>query len=173
MGELPTKNENFQECTLLWDALEIDTTNVIEYNPGTIFVANRARYKDVEFCVSNNIKTFELKNTNYTADILSHSEDKICGFTKDLGAGKISVTGFVPEVFLSISRQFAREYFGKQSQDGIFVYERRDGDRSLFTVCSMLEEPEDVVINGKTFTVPPRRGTFITKDGDAYKQWEN
>lgn len=172
LRHIPKKTEGFKDCTILWDALEIEDVEIKKYNPDILYVVNRAKYNDIEFCVCDEIRTYKMKNDDHSVDLTAHPDDKMCGFTKNIGKGKISVIGFIPQVFMSASRDFAREYFNKKSQDGIHIYERKNGDKSLFTVCNMFENPGEVIIGDNKFDIPPRKGTFIIKSGNEYKVWE-
>jgi hypothetical protein len=169
---IPTRNENLDECTILYDAIGIEDTDIIKYNPSTLFVVNKAKYKDLDFCVCDDLWTYELNTDDFTTDVYSTPDNKICGFTRNIGKGKISVLGWVPQVFMHVSRDFARQYFGKESQDGLLIYERKDGENSLFTVCNMLDEPGRVEIGGREYYVAPRHATFITKQGNTYIKQE-
>ena len=171
LKQIPLKNENLQECKILWNSLEIAKEDYFPKGKG-FFEVNRVRYKDYELCVPGDLRIYEFKDKSYNTDIVSYPDDRGCGFTRNVGRGKISVIGFIPRVFMDISRNFARDYFGKESRNGILVYERRNNDFSLFTVCNLLEKKERVEINGKGFSLPPRQGTFIIKEGENYKVWK-
>jgi beta-galactosidase len=169
---IPTQDEDFNPCRILYDAIGIKNIDVIKYNPETAYVVNRAQYGDFEFCICDDLWTYDLYDEEYTTDLLSYPNKKVCGFTKNIGKGKISLLGFVPQVFMHASREFARRYFGKRSVDGLLVYERTIGQKSLYTVCNMLDEVQELEYGDTKYSFAPRHATFITRDTHTYTLWD-
>ncbi|MCK4532353.1 beta-galactosidase [bacterium] len=170
LNQVPLKDENLGECKMLYDALKIARLDSIPKGKG-FFEINRVGYKNYDFCVYDDLQIYEFNDRDYIQDMTSFSSGRICGFTRNVGGGKISVVGFVPRVFLDVSRNFARDYFEKKSRDGILVYERKNKDFSLFTACNLSEKEEKIEMNQKQFILPPRRATFIVKKGENYEKW--
>lgn len=171
LKQIPDKNEDFNDCTYLRDALNISKVDVIKKGK-PYFDVTRARYKGYDYCIYSDINTYEFSDGQAEHDIMSVLGPKVCGFTRRTGKGKISVIGYIPQIFMDVSRKFARDYFGKDSRDGILIYERRNKEESLFTVLNMHDETEQVEIGGKVFSVPPRKGSFIIKRENEYSIWE-
>ena len=167
---VPTQDEELNSCSLLKGALNLRSIeNVLK--PASFFGNNKVQYKNYHFPINNSIETYIFnKKDDVKIDLRLLGADtlkdtgQICGFTKNVGKGKISVIGFVPRVFLDISRKFARDYFNKKSADKIFIFERRKNKFSLFTVCNFHEQEKMVKINNKRFRVPPRDAIFVVEN---------
>lgn len=159
---VPTRDEELNHCPILWDALGLKCSKTVLKPPG-FFGTNKIRYKNYYFPVNSDVEVFDFNNEDkLKADLRLLKTNEICGFTKSIGKGKISVIGFVPRVFMDISRKFARDYFNKKSEDKIFIFERKNGNFSLFTICNFYERERKVKIKEKEFRVPPRDAIFVT-----------
>jgi len=173
---VPRQDERLKRCRILWDALNIKGTKSI-LKPAGIFETNKVQYKNYYFPVYSDVEVYNfddkdgievdlrLHKTNSSKPLRAETDAaQICGFTKSVGEGKISVIGFIPRVFLDISRKFARDYFNKKSIDKIFIFERRKKDFSLFTICNFYRQEKRVRIRKKEFCIPPRDAIFVVID---------
>ncbi len=158
---VPIQDENFNFCKVLWNALNLKNTKIIS-KPTGLFETKKVKYKDYYFPVYDNIEVYNFKSMDdVKIDLRLLDTNEICGFTKKVGKGKISVVGFIPRVFLDISRKFARDYFNKNSKDKILVFERRKEKFSLFTICNFYEQEKIVKIKNKKYRIPPRDAIFV------------
>ena len=171
LKQIPSKNEDFNDCTFIQDTLKISRVDVIKKGK-PYFDVTRVRHNGYDYCVYSDINTFEFFDGQAENDIVSAAGRKVCGFTRNAGRGKISVIGYIPQIFMDVSRKFARDYFKKNSRDGILIYERRNMEESLFTILNMHDETEQIEFGGKTFYLPPRRGSFIIKKENEYSIWK-
>jgi len=163
LQNIPVQDANFQDCKILWEILNIKESKTL-FKPSGTFEALKVKYKDYYFPIYGDVEIYKFNSTDdIEIDLRMQETDEICGFTKKVGKGKISVIGFVPRVFLDISRKFARDYFNKKSEDKILIYERANKNFTLYTVYNLYEKEKVIKIKNKKYTVPPRDAIFVVE----------
>ncbi|MBN1622316.1 MAG: beta-galactosidase [Endomicrobiales bacterium] len=171
LNNIPKKDEEFNDCRLIWDVLKLKEIKNMPKGKG-VFEVNKLRYKNLDFVVCDDVNTFEFADKGFSVDITPANDDRICGFTRNVGKGKISVVGFIPKVFMDISRDFIRKYLNKKSEDGIHIFERKHKNYSVFTICNLREERRKVKVGSKVISAPPRKAIFVVKENNKYKVWD-
>ncbi len=170
IGKVPVYDENLNECKILFDALKIKKIEMFN-KPSGFFETEKVIYNDYILPVFDDIETYQTKNNkSINIDVRLLKNNKIAGFTEKIGKGKISVLGFTPRVFLDISRKFARDYFHKESEDKILIYERKKGKISFFTIFNLYERKINYNFRGLQLILPPRDAIFILKEGEKYNR---
>ncbi|MBN1898199.1 MAG: beta-galactosidase [Spirochaetes bacterium] len=167
---VPREDENFNDCRVLFKTLGIKNTEAVK-KPQGMFETENIRYKNELIPVYSDLEIYHFHDPDkITCDLMY--KDKICGFTRPLQKGKISVLGFIPRVFMNISRKFARDYFKKNSEDKILIFERKKGNFSLYTLCNLYDNSRKVDFEKRSFIVKKRDALFIIKKGKQWKAYQ-
>lgn len=157
---LPTLDENFKKCEIIFDALEIKSSKIIK-KPKGVFETEKVIYKNYVIPVYSDIECYEFKNSPEKIDIKLLNSLDVCGFTKKVGKGYISVIGFIPKVFQNISRKFIRDYFNKKSTDKLLYFEKYKKNERLYIVFNLSDENKELKLKNKKITVKPSSIEYI------------
>lgn len=161
ISTIPEKDESMKSCTILKDAMGLLSIQSIPSGGGA-WLIHRIKYKNLTVPVQSGLKAFQFKTVSgIKKDIIREYTNQVCGFTKKTGKGSLSVIGFEPRVMLDPTRSFIRSYFGKKSEDHIYIYERRKGKTRFFTIINLKDTPVKKTILGKTVSVGARDASFL------------
>jgi len=161
---VPTMDEDYKECRILYNALNINNIKTIN-KPKGVFEVEKVKFKDYLLPIYDDIETYEFSNLeNIEPNLWTFRDNRICGFSKKIGKGKISVIGFTPKLFMQESRKFICDYFEKKDYyQKVLIFPKVNGNKKLYAIVNLNETPQKIKIENKKIKVPPRDVIWIFK----------
>ncbi len=166
VDSVPTKNENHEECTILFDALDIN--EIIPIQAGTAaYEGILLKYKESHFTSLTDIQSFDLiHNDDITIDFTTE-DGSVVGYSKPYGSGKISVIGFLPKLFFDVTKDIYADYFQSPTTKLLTVLKRASESIEFTTVLNYSDQAQSYTFHDVDYEIPTREGLFLLKNGDS------